>query len=351
MRVLIAPNSFGESLTAAAAADAIAAGWRTAAPADTLDLAPLSDGGPGFLEVLAGPGAIRSTVRTTDPLGRPVEAGLLVRGQTAYLESAQACGLHLLGAAERDPERGTTAGVAALLEAALTTGAERVIVGLGGSGTSDGGEGMLDALSPAARARCARIDLVAATDVNNPLLGPDGASTVFGPQKGADTAAVGRLEERLTAYVQLTARSDRGHADLANRPGAGAGGGLGFALFTLGARHVAGFDVVRDALALRQRVAAVDLVLTGEGRYDFQSLRGKAPSGVAALAAADGLPCLVLAGQVVVGRREASAHGVAETYALVEHADPAAIAAAIEQAAELLTALAARVARSWSPRA
>jgi glycerate kinase len=356
MRVLIAPDCFGGSLTAREAADAIAAGWRRSAPGDQLDLAPLSDGGPGFLDALDRVGGRTTSVATTDPLGRAIEAAVLQIGDTAYIESAQACGLHLLARHERDPERTSTAGVAALVSAAVRGGAVRIVVGLGGSGTNDGGRGFLEALDPDVAERCAALDLVAATDVDNPLLGLTGASAIFGPQKGADASAVQRLDFALETYARSLDLVGVDAMQLAAQPGAGAAGGLGFALFTLGARRVAGFEVVRDALGLGDRVESADLVLTGEGRYDSESLRGKVPGGVAALAAEFAVPCVVLAGQVAVGRREAAAHGITEMHALVENsvgADrpdlAAAIAAAMAGAADRLADLAARIATQWSP--
>lgn len=349
MRVLIAPDCFGGSLSASAAADAIAAGWRRVAPDDELDLVPLSDGGPGFVEVLAagaGDGAQRIPVATSDAWDRPVTGTLLRVGDTVYVETAHACGLDLLAPAERDPERASTAGVAALLTAAVDTGATRVVLGLGGSATTDGGRGLLTRLDAAMRARAMRLALVAATDVDNPLLGLTGAAATFGPQKGADASAVQRLEMALEQYAR-----ELGALDLAALPGAGAAGGLGFALYTLGAQRTPGFEVVRDAVGLRARVAIADLVVTGEGRYDSVSLRGKVPGNVAALAAAEALPCVVLAGQVTVGRREAAAHGVTESHALLSAAASAgarAVAASIADAADRLANLAARVATQWS---
>ncbi len=199
MRVLIAPDSFTGTLSAVEAADAIARGWRAVAPDDDLDLAPLSDGGTGFVDVLSarlGGELVAAVVR--GPAGRPTPAGVLLVGQTAYVESAQACGLHLLALDERDPTRTTTYGVGELVRVALNSGARSIVVGLGGSGTNDGGRGMLDALGADAE-RLRGIDLVAATDVDNPLVGINGASAVFGPQKGATPDQVQRLDHELGA--------------------------------------------------------------------------------------------------------------------------------------------------------
>ena len=368
MRVLIAPDGFGGTLTGAQAAAAMAEGWRRAAPGDELDLAPLSDGGPGLVEVLAAalPTASRRLVTVEDPLGRPVEAAFLLDGSTAYVEAAQACGLHLLADHERDPKRTSSFGVGELVREAHRAGARRIVVGLGGTATNDGGAGLLRALGAQGRdAQGGRpepggawlrqiegidgwpvldgVELVVATDVDSPLLGLYGASAVFGPQKGATRedvalldAALARWADVLEAYAGVPVR------DL---PGAGAGGGLGAALLALGARRAPGIALVQSLVGLADRVAQADLVLTGEGTFDFSSLSGKVVSGVAATAAEHAVPCLVLAGAVRVGRREAGAAGIEATYSLVE---AVGVEAALTRPAEELAALAQRVARQWS---
>jgi glycerate kinase len=317
VRVLLAPDGFGGTLTAREAAAAMAVGWPDA------DLAAMSDGGPGFVDVL--PGSVR-TATVGGPLGEPVEARWRREGRTGYVESAQACGLHLL--ARPAPEAATTRGVGELCTLAAAE-CDTVVVGLGGSASTDGGSGFLAAWSGGAA-------LVAAGDVDNPLLGPAGAAAVFGPQKGADADTVERLERRLTAFAA-------GRPEAA-WPGAGAAGGLGFALLTLGATRVGGAAYVGERLDLPARVAAADLVVTGEGAYDATSLRGKVTAYVAGLALAAGVPCLVLAGRVEVGRQQAAAHGVTETWSLVEHVGEAAARA---DAAASLASLATRVARQW----
>ncbi len=370
VRILVAPDGFGGTLTAAEAAGAIAAGWRSAAPRDVIDLAPLSDGGAGFVEVLAAalPRAEQVTVTVEDPLARPVQATLLLDGDVAYVESAQACGLHLLTPEERNPTTTTSYGVGQLLAAALEGGVRRIVVGLGGSATNDGGAGMLAALGlarldahgaalpPGGAAlrdldrldgrpdpRLAGVELVAATDVDAPLLGLRGASAVFGPQKGATANDVQLLDSALTRWVDaLEAHLSVGVRD---RPGAGAAGGLGAALLALGAVREPGITLVQQLVRLERRTAKADLVVTGEGTFDFSSLQGKVVSGVAAAAADAGLPCLVLAGQVTVGRRESAAAGIDATYAV---ADAVGVEAALARPADELTALATRVAREWS---
>jgi glycerate kinase len=345
-RVLIAPDKFAGSLSAIEAADAIAAGWRAIAPEDRVTVLPLADGGTGFVDVLhAALGGRLEAVDTTDPLGRPVVGYVLAvdgadahDGCTAYVESAQACGLHLLAAAERDPRRTTSAGLAALLLAAVDLGAARVVVGVGGSGTNDGGAAMIDALGGDV-SRLRAVDLVVATDVDNPLLGPVGATAVFGPQKGADAAMLPLLEERLARLADEVA------PELADLPGAGAGGGLGFALFALGGRRVSGADLVMQLLDVSAELAASDLVITGEGALDAQSLRGKLPARIAAGCLEVGVPCVAIAGRVLLGRRQLAAVGFAEAHAIEAYAG--SVEAAMEQGAAALRGLSAQVALGW----
>jgi len=363
MRVLVAPDKFAGTLTAAQAAAAIAAGWRGVDADAELDLLPVSDGGPGFLAaVQAAVGGERLPVEVSGPLGGWVPAEVLRAGSSAYVESAQACGLHLLPASRRDPARASSYGVGELLLAAATSGADRVVVGVGGTATNDGGAGLLAALGvqPAgvlrsgggalerlwapvdvrvSRHRLASVELVAAVDVDNPLLGPDGATAGYAKQKGADAAAVALLEAGLSRWSTLTG----GDPD---RPGAGAGGGIGYALQLAGATVEPGGELVLRLARAAERVRAVDLVVTGEGSLDWQSLRGKAVGAVAALASRHGRPCVVLAGQVAAGRRELAAAGVTEAHALAESAGSPA--AAMAHPAEELARLAGRVASTWT---
>lgn len=375
MRVVLAPDSFGGTLTAVEAAGAMAAGWRTAVPDVDIDVAPISDGGPGFVDVLSASlgGELRS-LAVTGPLGDRVTASFLLAGDTAYVESAQACGLHLVPPDRRQPRWTTTYGVGELLGAALDAGARQVVIGLGGSSTNDGGAGMLAALGLALLgegrrglppgggalagleraevagldSRLGSVDLVAATDVDNPLLGPTGATATYGPQKGATAADVQALDAALARFAEVLGRALPRAAELVEAPGAGAAGGLGYAMLALGARRESGIGLVLRHTRLPERIAAAGLVVTGEGSFDWQSLRGKAVSGVAAAAAAAGLPCLVLAGRVSVGRREMAAAGVSAAYSLAESAGSEL--AARTRAADELQALAARVAVQWSRR-
>lgn len=355
MRVLIAPDKFAGTLTAVEAAEAIAAGWRRQAPDDELDLVPMSDGGPGFVDVLAGAlDGVREPVVVRGPLGDPVPAELLLVGETAYVESAQACGLHLTAA--QHAEAASTYGVGELVASARSAGARTVVVGLGGSGTNDGGAGLLAALGATADrpldegvaglAGITRLELpdvgvrlVAASDVESPLTGLFGATKTFGPQKGIP-------DERLPAVDGLLEELARA-ADprLALAKGAGAAGGLGYALLLLGATREPGLGLVAATVRLAERAQAADLVITGEGSFDFSSRAGKVPYGVATIAADAIRPCVALAGQVLVGSREMRALGVESAYSLV---DVVGEERAFADPAGALADLAARVARTWS---
>jgi glycerate 2-kinase len=364
MRVLIAPDKFAGTLSAVEAAEAIATGWRRRAPDDELDLAPMADGGPGFVDVLhasLGGDLLATTVR--GPYGDRVPATVLLLDAVAYVESAQACGLHLTPEERREPERATSYGVGEMLLAAVEAGATTVYVGLGGSGTNDGGAGMLAALGAtatpegalehgpssladlesvdlaAARHRVDGVDLVAASDVDNPLLGLIGATNVYGPQKGV---AADRLQAVDATLERLANATDR---KVALAKGAGAAGGLGFGLLLLGATRTPGIDVVSAAVGLPERARRADLVVTGEGSFDFSSSSGKVPHGVAAIAADALQPCIALAGQVLVGSREMRALGVESAYAMV---DLVGKEASFADPAGSLAALAERTARTWS---
>src|SRR5689334_11567566 len=357
MRVLVAPDKFAGTLSAVEAAEAVAEGWRRTAPDDELDLAPMSDGGPGFVAVLheALSGELLA-VTVRGPHGEPTPATVLLAGDTAYVESAQACGLHLTG--KEGAERATTYGVGELVAAAVGAGATTVVVGLGGSGTNDGGAGLLAALGAsadvpldaggagldgvtsvdvsAARERVRGVRLVAASDVDNPLTGLFGATKVFGPQKGI-------AEERLPTgdawLEQYAAALDR---RIALEKGAGAAGGLGYALLALGATREPGIALVAEAVDLAERARAVDLVLTGEGAFDYSSRAGKVPHGVATVAEEALRPCVVLAGRVLVGSREMRALGIESAYSVI---DLTGEERAFGEPAAALGELAARVAR------
>jgi glycerate kinase len=330
------------------AAEAIAAGWGRGRPGDVLTLAPQSDGGPGFVDVLASRlGEVR-TLTVDGPLDRSVTASwVLDTGSaepTAYVESAQACGLALLGGPPtvHTAVAAHTRGVGQLIGAALDAGARRVVVGLGGSATTDGGRGMVEALGglPAGRRRLDRVELIAATDVEHPLLGETGAARVFGPQKGADEHTVAVLETRLQEWAdELDSAAGFPVRDV---PGAGAAGGLGAALIALGGRRESGAAVIAAHTRLADDLAGADLVITGEGRFDDQSLHGKVISALASGAAERGTPVLVLAGQVTLDEAALRQAGIASAFAIAEYAG--SIRRAIDDAENQLVGLAHRTA-------
>ena len=349
LRVLIAPDCFGDSLTAVGAARAIAQGWRRARPDDTLVSIPQSDGGPGFVDVIATrhPQMQVRHTRISGPLAAEVDATWVFdpASATAYIECAQACGLALLGG----PPTAHTAvaahsrGVGQLIAAALGDGARTVVVGLGGSGCTDGGRGMVEALGGVGQAcrRLARVALIAATDVEHPLLGPAGAARVFGPQKGADPATVELLEARLTDWAeQLEAAGGRA---VAGMPGAGAAGGLGAALLALGGHRESGAALIAGQTGTARELAAADLVVTGEGRLDDQSLHGKVVGALAAAARSHGVPIVVLAGQVALGPRELRAAGISAAHSLSDYSG--SVERAMTDAAGQLAGLARRTAK------
>ncbi|MDM7853618.1 glycerate kinase family protein [Cellulomonas alba] len=386
VRVLLAPDSFGTSLTAAQAAAAEAEGWRRAAPADEVDLLPLADGGPGFVDTLhAALGGRLVPVTVSSPIGEPVPAALLhAPDGTVYVESAQAVGLPLVPLGRRDPTRTSSRGVGELLAHAVAASPRRVVVGLGGSATNDAGAGMLAALGLRGerlgagggaltgataddlaglrrlRDRWRDVELLVATDVDVPLLGLTGASAGFAPQKGATPEQAQALERALDDFARaavdalgddvrpdlLAGASRPARQRLTAAPGAGAAGGLGFGLALLGGRLLPGASLVADLVGLDARIAAADVVVTGEGRFDWQSLHGKVASEVARRALAYGVPTVVLAGQVLVGRRELAAAGVAAAYAVSDSPDD--VPAALADPARSLAARAERVARTWS---
>lgn len=386
MHVVIAPDAFRGALTARQAAEAMAEGWRRTAPHDLLTLVPLSDGGPGFVDVLSDAVEGAQVVMTTvaDPLGREVPATLLVvdrdGDRTAYVEAAQAAGLHLLAADERDPAVTGTWGVGQLLEAALAQRPTRVVVGVGGAATNDGGAGLLaalgaggpadlargglaladladDALAGLARARerLAGVQLVLATDDEAPLLGLQGTSAVSSPAMGASPEVAQALEAALGRFVEVVRRTAPEPTDLLTgkprrvdkEPGAGAGGGIGYALYLLGASRVSGVGAVLESVGLRDLLASADLVVTGTDVFDWQVLHGSVVAGVAEQALETATPSVLLAGEVLVGRRESMGLGLSGTYAVAEN--PAQLEAAVADPVGTLAARAARVAATWSP--
>jgi glycerate kinase len=374
MPILLAPQEFKGSLTAIEAVAAMAAGVARAVPDAAIDRAPVADGGPGTVAALvAAAGGEERRARCRDPLGRPIEAafGLLDGGHTAVIEMAAAAGLTLLRPSELDPLRAGAEGVGDLIRAALDAGATRLVIGLGGSATNDGGAGMartlgarlLDAdgrdLPPggAALASLARIDcsgldprlagvsVTGATDVRNPLCGPEGASAVYGPQKGATPEQVRQLDAALARYAEIIAR-DTG-VEVREQLGAGAAGGLGAGLLAfLHAELRPGFDLVAGITDLERRIAAADLVLTGEGRLDGQSLYGKTTVGVARLARRHGVPVVALCGSLGPSWERTLDEGLTAAWSLVP--GPMSLDEAQRRAADLLTAAAEQVTRLFA---
>ena len=301
--ILIAPDSFKGSLTSVQVAQGLADGWRRARHEDEILLCPLADGGEGTLAAIEAAGGWtwqESTVR--DPIGRPIRARWLrsADGLRAVVEMAEASGLSRLRPDERDPIGATSVGTGELLAAAIDAGVRHVTLGIGGSATTDGGQGLLDGLLAGDR-RLDDVVLEVACDVSNPLLGPTGAAATYGPQKGATPDDVAMLDTRNAAWADtLEAREGRRERET---PGAGAAGGVGFALLAIQDRFRSfalrpGVELLMDATEFDARLARADLVLTGEGRIDAQTGFGKTALGVAKRAQAAGVPCIAVGGGV-----------------------------------------------------
>ena len=346
MRVLVAPDCYGVSLSAVQAAAAIATGWVRSRPNDRFIVAPQSDGGPGFVEVLASRLGATRLLRVCGPLDTSVDAEWVFdpASATAYLECAQACGLALLDGPPT-PETALAAhsrGVGQLIAEALRLGARRIVVGLGGTACTDGGRGMITELGglDAARQRLADVDLIAASDVEYPLLGPWGASRVFAPQKGADTTTVAALEVRLEAWaLELEEAAGR---DVSGEPGAGAAGGVGAGLLALRGRIESGWAVIAEHTKLADDLADAEMIVTGEGRFDEQSLHGKVVGSLADAAYPLGIPVIVLAGQVGLDKTAARLAGIMSALSISDYAGSVRLAQA--DAANQLMGLASEVA-------
>ena len=371
MKIVIAPDSFKDSLSAEKVADAIAAGLADVMPHAQLVKCPMADGGEGTVEaiVAAGNGQLRRN-HVQGPLGAPVEAhwGWLPDSHTAIIEMAEASGLQLLKPEQRNACITSTFGTGELIKAALDAGARRVILAIGGSATNDAGAGALQALGLGlfdaqgnhlprgglALAHVARIELSGldprlaevrfeiAADVNNPLCGEHGASAIFGPQKGASAEQVRLLDQALGHFADHCANVLP--KDVRHEPGSGAAGGLGFAAKAFfGAQFRAGVEVVAELVGLAEAVKGADLVITGEGRFDAQTLRGKTPFGVASIARAEGVPVVVLAGTLGEGYQALYEHGINAAFAIAS--GPMTLQDACARAAPLLTDRARDIAR------
>ena len=373
-KIVIAPQEFKGSLTAIEIARAIEAGVLRAIPHAETVLAPVADGGDGTLQALvdSSGGRIVSTT-VTGPLGEEIVAewGALGDGESAVIEMARSSGLALVDLDDRDPRTATTRGVGELIVAALNAAQSKFIIGIGGSATNDGGAGMMQALGAslldgtgcelepggAALARLDRIDVsnvdprvrsasvVVACDVNNPLCGPTGASAVFGPQKGATPEIVAELDAALGHFADVV-EQDLG-ADVRNRAGAGAAGGLGAGLMAiLNAELRAGVDIVLDAVGLEERLDGADLVITGEGQIDASTVFNKAPVGVARLARRRGIPVFGLAGSLGQGYEEVHNLGIDAVFTLVDR--PMTLDEALADTERLVTSLAEEATRAFA---
>ena len=346
MQVLVAPDCYGDSLSAVEAAAAIATGWTRSRPADRFIVAPQSDGGPGFVEVLASRLGETRRLRVSGPLEGTVEAKWVFEpgSATAYLECAQACGLALLGGPPT-PETALAAhsrGVGQLIAEAVRVGSTRIVVGLGGSACTDGGQGMIAELGglQVARRQLEHVELIAASDTEYPLVGPWGAARVFGPQKGADTATVAALEVRLEAWaLELEAVAGR---DVSSEPGAAAAGGIGAGLLALGGRCEPGAAIIAKHTHLADDLETAEMIVTGEGRFDEQSLHGKVVGFLADAAAPLGIPVIVLAGQVGLENSVVRSSGIMSALSMAEYAGSVRLAQA--DAANQLMGLASQVA-------
>ncbi|MGW2367310.1 glycerate kinase [Streptomyces sp. NPDC001667] len=343
-RVLIAADKFKGSLTAVEVAAHVAAGLRRAAPGVRTEALPVADGGDGTVDAAVAAGFERRTERVTGPLGEPVTAAYALRGDTAVVEMAEASGLRHLPRGRYAPLTAGTYGTGELLRAALDAGAATVVLGVGGSASTDGGAGMLSALGarftdahgtplapggrPLARLaaadlsgldpRLARTRFVLASDVDNPLTGPKGAAAVYGPQKGASPDDVAALDAALARYARVLAEAVGPRAaEYAAAPGAGAAGGVGYgALVGLGAAFRPGIEVMLDVLGFAAALERADLVITGEGSLDAQTLHGKAPAGVAAAARRRGVPVVAVCGALSLSAAELRGAGILGAYAI-----------------------------------
>ncbi len=366
MRVVIAPDKFAGTLSAREAAKAIAVGWHRAAPDDLLHLAPMSDGGPGFVDVLhAALGGETRLISVPGPYGEPTAVTVLLVNDTAYIESAQACGLALTD--RREPSIATSFGVGAAIADSIECGAKEIVLGLGGTATNDGGAGVLAALGASAdvplhegpfalagmthidvepvRQRLDGVKISVAADVQVPLLGMFGASKTFGPQKGLTDHEIIEVDGILDNYVNVLCGPTPAQRAVADEKGAGAAGGIGFALMALGAEVVSGIEIVAEATQIKRRIAQSELVVTGEGAFDFSSRTGKVVHGIAQVATSVARPCIVVAGSVDVGSREMRAIGIESAYGITDTVDREK---AMAEPARYLADVAARAARTWS---
>ncbi|HYP45642.1 MAG TPA: glycerate kinase [Propionibacteriaceae bacterium] len=369
-RVLLAPDKFKGCLTAAEVAAAVAAGLHRHRPDLDIVAVPVADGGDGTVAAALSAGYSRVEVLTVGPTGLPVRTSYGLTGHRAVIELADVVGLARLPGGRLDPLVASTAGLGTVVGDALDRGATEIVLGLGGSASTDGGAGLIQALGgalldaggqqlppgggalaslhaldlDALRARTDGVRFVVACDVDNPLLGVHGAAAVFGPQKGASPAQVQQLDAALAVWARVVA--DAVGVDLADRPGAGAAGGTGFAaLAVLGAELRPGIELVLELVGFDRLVTGADLVVTGEGSLDGQSLAGKAPIGVAQAAARAGVPVVAVAGRNLLSDEQLHRAGISAVYALNE-LEPD-LTRSMAQASGLLSHLGGTIADRW----
>ncbi|MGF0169176.1 glycerate kinase [Streptomyces sp. Marseille-Q5077] len=368
-RVLIAADKFKGSLTAVQVAERVTAGLRRVVPAVQVEAMPVADGGDGTVDAAVAAGFERREVRVAGPLGHEVTAAFALRGDTAVVEMAEASGLQRLPAGVFAPLTASTYGSGELLRAALDAGARTIVFGVGGSATTDGGAGMLSALGArfldadgepvppgggglgdlggadlsGLDPRLASVELVLASDVDNPLTGPKGAPAVYGPQKGASPDDVATLDAALAHFAKVLEESVGAKAaEHAAAPGAGAAGGIGYGALLIGARFRPGIEVMLDVLGFAPALERAELVITGEGSLDEQTLHGKAPAGVAAAARAAGKEVVAVCGRLALAPEALGRAGIRRAYPLTE-VEPD-VAKCIADAGPILERVAERIA-------
>jgi glycerate kinase len=374
MRILVCPDKFAGTMSASEAANSIATGWRNFAPETLVTVIPISDGGTGFLDAISTALHLKSEpLLVRGPTGQEVLSEFAFDRNTAYIEAAQAIGIHLVKPTSENVLNSSSYGLGQLVKYCIEKGFKKIIIGLGGTATSDGGAGTLAALGAKAfdakgnqtnaleegagnLLEVSKIDLtsVAAlldgvtievlTDVDNPLLGARGAAKTYSAQKGASDEQIEIIENHLEHFSQLLGKREDGK-NPAIALGAGAAGGLGFSLIRIGATRSAGIDRVISILGLQHAITKADLVITGEGKFDWQSLDGKAITGVARTALNLGKATIVIAGQVEVGRRDWQTIGVAGAFSMSEFST---LEDAISDPTGTLSRLSERVARTWN---
>jgi glycerate kinase len=370
--VLVSPDKFKGSLSGREVAEHVAAGLRRVRPEVTVDLCPVADGGDGTLDAVLSAGFRRVPIVAEGPTGEPVQTAYAERAGTAVVELADVSGLNRLPGGKLAPMTASSYGTGQVIGAALDAGCHTVVLGIGGSASTDGGAGLVQALGGrlldaagadlprggAALAELSRLDVaglhprlrdahvVVASDVDNPLLGERGAAAVYGPQKGADPADVRALDAALARWAAVVIRDAGIGPDQPGRPGAGAAGGVGFAAVALlGAELRPGIGLLLDLLEFDARLAGATLVITGEGSLDEQTLHGKAPAGVAAAAKAAGVPVVAVAGRATLDRADLTRAGILAAYALSDLEPDRARSMA--EAGALLEQVAGRLAADW----